>query len=60
VSDRDVLFTYFEAVNPSAVVLVDERIATAVRHLIEFPARGRIGRITGPFELLINGMPYNA
>lgn len=59
-SDRDAIFTYIEADNPSAAVLVDERIVAAVRRLIDFPASGRIGRITGTRELVIIGTPYVA
>lgn len=36
-SDRDAIFTYIEADNPSAAILVDERIVAAVRRLIDFP-----------------------
>ncbi|XAZ26357.1 type II toxin-antitoxin system RelE/ParE family toxin (plasmid) [Sinorhizobium sp. B11] len=54
------MFTYIEADNPSAAVLVDERIVAAVRRLIDFPASGRIGRITGTRELVIIGTPYVA
>ncbi|EJZ16481.1 type II toxin-antitoxin system RelE/ParE family toxin, partial [Rhizobium sp. Pop5] len=59
-SDRDAIFTYIEAENPSAAILVDERIAAAVRRLIDFPASGRVGRIAGTRELVINGTPYVA
>lgn len=59
-SDRDAIFTYIEADNPSAAVLVDERIVAAVRRRIDFPASGRIGRITGTRELVIIGTPYVA
>lgn len=59
-SDRDAIFTYIEADNPSAAVLVDERIVAALRRLIDFPASGRIGRIAGTRELVIIGTPYVA
>ncbi|HEV7437033.1 MAG TPA: type II toxin-antitoxin system RelE/ParE family toxin [Pseudorhizobium sp.] len=59
-SDRDAIFTYIEADNPSAAVVVDERIATAVRHLVDFPASGRIGRVAGTRELVIGRTPYVA
>ncbi|MBB3314044.1 addiction module RelE/StbE family toxin [Rhizobium sp. BK196] len=59
-SDRDAIFTYIEAENPSAAILVDERIVAAVRRLIDFPASGRVGRIAGTRELVINGTPYVA
>jgi addiction module RelE/StbE family toxin len=59
-SDRGGIFTYIEADNPSAAVLIDERIAAATRRLIDFPASGRTGRIAGTRELVINGTPYVA
>ena len=59
-SDRDAIFTYIEADNPSAAVMVDERIVAAVRRLIDFPGSGRVGRIAGTRELVITGTPYVA
>jgi toxin ParE1/3/4 len=59
-SDRDAIFTYIEADNPAAAVLIDERIVAAARRLLDFPAGGRVGRITGTRELVINGTPYVA
>lgn len=59
-SDRDAIFTYIEADNPAAAVLVDERIVAASRRLLDFPAGGRVGRIAGTRELVINGTPYVA
>lgn len=59
-SDRDAIFIYIEEDNPSAAVVVDERIATAIRRLVEFPASGRIGRVAGTRELVIGGTPYVA
>jgi len=35
--DRDAIFTFIEADNPSAAVLIDGRIVAAVRRLIDFP-----------------------
>ncbi|TNM59603.1 type II toxin-antitoxin system RelE/ParE family toxin [Aliirhizobium smilacinae] len=59
-SDRDAIFTYIEAENPAAAVLIDERIAAAARRLLDFPDSGRAGRIAGTRELVINGTPYVA
>jgi len=59
-SDRDAIFTYIETDNPSAAVLIDERIVAVTRRLIDFPASGRIGRIPGTRELVINGTRYVA
>lgn len=59
-SDRDAIFTYIEADNPSATIMIDERIMAATRRLVDFPASGRVGRIAGTRELVINGTPYIA
>ncbi|UPA26750.1 type II toxin-antitoxin system RelE/ParE family toxin [Shinella oryzae] len=59
-SDRDAIFTYIEADNPAAAVLIDERIAAGARRLLDFPASGRVGRIAGTRELVISGTPYIA
>jgi plasmid stabilization system protein ParE len=59
-SDRDAIFIFTEADNPSAAVLVDERIVAAAGRLIDSPASGRAGRIAGTRELVINGTPYVA
>lgn len=59
-SDRDAIFTFIESENPTAAILVDERIVVAVRRLIAFPASGRVGRIAGTRELVISGTPYVA
>ena len=56
-SDRDAIFTYIELESPSAAILVDERIVADVRRLRDFPASGRVGRIAGTRELVINGTP---
>jgi len=40
--------------------MVDERMVVAVRRLIDFPASGRVGRIAGTREVVINGTPYVA
>ncbi|MBO1027460.1 MULTISPECIES: type II toxin-antitoxin system RelE/ParE family toxin [Brucella] len=59
-SDRDAIFTFIEAENPSSAIMVDERIVAAARRLVDFPASGRVGRIAGTRELVINGTPYVA
>ncbi len=59
-SDRDGIFTYIEADNPRAAIMVDERIAGAARRLVEFPESGRPGRVAGTRELVIVGTPYVA
>ena len=43
-SDRDRIFTYIEAENPTAAIATDERIEFAVHRLVDFPESGRAGR----------------
>ncbi|PJI45585.1 MAG: type II toxin-antitoxin system mRNA interferase toxin, RelE/StbE family [Rhizobium sp.] len=59
-ADRNLIFDYIEAENPSAAIAVDERIASAVAQLRDFPDSGRKGRVEGTRELVIAGTPYIA
>lgn len=59
-ADRDGIFTHIEADNPRAAIVIDERIAAAVRLLVDFPESGRLGRVVGTRELVINDTPYIA
>ncbi|WP_158815882.1 type II toxin-antitoxin system RelE/ParE family toxin [Methylocapsa sp. S129] len=59
-SDRDEIFDYLEADSPRAAIMMDDRISAFVALLIEFPERGRPGRIKGTRELIINQTPYLA
>lgn len=57
-ADRNLIFDYIEAENPRAAIAVDERIASAVAQLRDFPDSGRQGRVEGTRELDIAGTPY--
>jgi toxin ParE1/3/4 len=59
-SDRDGIFTHIEADNPTAALVVDERISAAARRLRDFPESGRPGRVAGTRELILTGTPYIA
>ena len=59
-ADRDEIFSYIEADNPKAAAEIDERIASAVRRLLRFPASGRLGRVAGTRELGVPCTPYIA
>ncbi len=57
-ADRDAIFDYIEADSPRAAIAVDERIRVQVETLARFPQSGRLGRIEGTRELVINRTPY--
>ena len=58
--DRNAIFDYIEADNPSAAIGVDDRIREKVGRLSRFPELGRPGRIDGTRELVIVHTPYIA
>jgi toxin ParE1/3/4 len=57
-ADRDAIFDYIEADSARAAVTVDDRIRAQVETLARFPQSGRLGRIKGTRELVINRTPY--
>jgi toxin ParE1/3/4 len=59
-SDRDDIFTHIEAENPRAAVDVDQQVAHAARRLVDFPEKGRPGRIAGTGEFVVSRTPYIA
>lgn len=59
-ADRDNIFDYIEAENPLAAIAIDERIQQQVERLLQFPAVGRSGRVTGTRELVLNRTSYIA
>jgi addiction module RelE/StbE family toxin len=58
--DRDAIFDYIEADNPSAAINIDDRICEQIGCLSRFPELGRPGRIDGTRELVIVRTPYIA
>jgi addiction module RelE/StbE family toxin len=58
--DRNAIFDYIEADNPSAAIGVDNRIREQVGDLGSFPEMGRPGRVEGTRELVIVHTPYIA
>lgn len=52
--DRSAIYDYIEADNPRAALALDELFSEKVRHLIDHPGLGRIGRITGTRELVVH------
>lgn len=56
--DRERIFDFIEQDDPRAAVAVDERIATQVLVLSQFPEGGRPGRIEGTRELIVRRTSY--
>jgi len=56
--DRDNIYNYVVAADPSAAQLLDDRIGQRSLALVDFPLAGRPGRIDGTRELTINGTRY--
>jgi toxin ParE1/3/4 len=56
--DRERIFDFIEQDDPRAAIAVDERIATQVLVLLQFPEGGRPGRFEGTRELIIRRTPY--
>jgi addiction module RelE/StbE family toxin len=49
---------YIARDDPDAAARIVQRIATAIDQLTSHPASGRIGRVPGTRELVVNGTPY--
>lgn len=56
--DRNAIFDYIEDDSPQAAVTVDDRIEEQIERLLQFPEMGRMGRIDGTRELVIQNTPY--
>jgi toxin ParE1/3/4 len=57
---RDVngIWDFIEARNPDAAELVSSEILRAVEGLLQFPKRGKPGRVKETREMVISGLPY--
>lgn len=60
VEDRVAIFDYIEADNPRVAAAVDDRIRLQVLQLVRHPESGRVGRVAGTRELVIDRTPYIA
>ena len=60
VADREAIFDYIWADSPRAAATVDHRIETQLENLLQAPEMGRLGRIAGTRELVIQRTPYIA
>jgi addiction module RelE/StbE family toxin len=59
-ADRDAIFEHLELDSPRAAANVDDRIAAAMRRLLDFPESGRPGRVAGTRELVVPHTPFIA
>jgi plasmid stabilization system protein ParE len=55
---RERIFDFIEQDDQRAATAVDERIATQVLVLLQFPEGGRPGRVEGTRELVVRRTPY--
>lgn len=56
--DRDALLTWLGKRNPKAAVSLDDRIEREAEQLLQFPASGRPGRVSGTRELVVTRTKY--
>jgi toxin ParE1/3/4 len=59
-AERDAIFDFVEAESPRAAAVLDERVADQIRLLGRFPQLGRLRRVAGTRELVINETPFVA
>jgi len=50
--DRDEIYSYIEADNPTAALALDELLAEKAGRLLDHPGLGRPGRVAGTRELV--------
>lgn len=56
--DREAIFDFIAVGSPQAAATVDERIRKQIEGLVQFPEKGRIGRVEGTRELVIDRTPF--
>lgn len=56
--DRVSIYDYIETDRPRAAIHVDDLILEAIESLIQFPGKGRRGRVKGTRELVIPNTRY--
>ena len=56
--DYTAVSEYLTARDPAAAARIRDRVVTQTEALIQFPRRGRPGRVEGTRELIITGTPY--
>lgn len=53
VRDRDDIYGYIEEDNPGAALSLDDLISERTALLHDYPRMGRLGRVSGTFELVV-------
>jgi toxin ParE1/3/4 len=56
--DVNAIWDFIAARNPNAAELVSSEILRAVEGLLQFPKRGKPGRVKGTRELVVSGLLY--
>ena len=56
--DVNAIWNFIESRNPDAAEMVDSEILRAVEGLLQFPKRGKPGRVKRTRELVVLGLPY--
>ena len=54
IHDRDSIYDYIQADNPSAALALDEKFSELALHLVVHPQIGRLGRVEGTRELVVH------
>jgi len=57
-ADLEAIVDYIAAENPRAALAVWDEIESQVERLASYPHSGRIGRVEGTRELVVNRTPY--
>jgi toxin ParE1/3/4 len=56
--DVNAIWDFIEQRNPDAAEMVDSEILRSVEGLLQFPKRGKPGRVKRTRELVVLGFPY--